>query len=572
MSADSERERQSWSVALQKTRAGLPRQSVQNNMPESSHNKDANNQRQSAESATDLLGTLLPLLVRNSSDTLMVLGVDRRMRFVSPSVEKNLGYAPEELSGRNLFNFIHNEDLPDLERSYRSMLRTPQSETTLEYRFRHSDGHWVYLESVATNYADDERINGVVLNSRDVSERYEIQKELLRARYLAEDTFRVKTALLANISHEMRTPLTGILGFSSILEMDLPEGDARDMATKIHSSGARLLQTIEAILDLANLEAEKIDTAMERHDLVAEVYRAFRELEPLANQRQLRYRYLRPPKPLMVTFDRQFLNRVLYNIISNAFKYTEQGEITVKVSSSRRAGKQVGVIEVSDTGIGISVEFLPRVFDEFQQESTGHGRNYEGTGLGLTIAKKLVDKMGGTIKAKSKKGQGSTFRIELPVDIDTDSDPHLELDHEVEQAEGGAADSAESTPGSGQKRILVVDNDYDSLLIVKFYLSKLYKVDLAETGESALEMLQEMSYDMVIMDISLGPGIDGLSTLKIMRSISSLVRLPVLALTANAFAGDADFYIREGFSDFLLKPFKKNELMQVVGRLVENYS
>ena len=496
-------------------------------------------------------------LIQKGSDIVAVLGPDRKFKYVSPSVKKVLGYEEDELVDADAFSFIHDQDLPDVEQAFERVRHKPENDVIVEYRFQHKKRYWVYLESVGYDLTDDPDLGGVVINSRDISDRKRAEQQLIKARDLAEDINRVKTALLANMSHEMRTPLTGILGFASILESDLEDQEHRKMAGRIQSSGRRLLETIESILDLARLEADQVDIHPEEVNIIDEVSRAMDMHIRTAEHKGLSFEVNSEYNQLYIHIDRQLFNRVLYNLLSNAFKYTERGKVSVRVSvADEKHGKWLQV-DVEDTGVGIEKDFLPKAFDEFQQESTGFSRKFEGSGLGLTISRRLVDIMGGTITAVSEKNKGSTFTIRLPY---RDS---RELEKEVQKRVFADSDTDPERP-----RVLLVEDDFDSSEITSFYLSNQYDVSAVDTGEQALEILQRHPFELVIMDISLGSGMDGVDTLKAMQNNPVLAKVPVIALTAHALSGDEEYYLSRGFSGYLAKPFKKNELLQLVEQYI----
>ncbi|MDG5768129.1 response regulator [Balneolales bacterium ANBcel1] len=493
-------------------------------------------------------------LIQRSSDITTVLDENRRFVFLSPSVQKIMGYEPGELLGKDVFDFVHEEDKAHLLGVFNKLLKNPSDDLVVESRFRHKKGHWIFLESMGSNLVENPAIHGIVVNSRDVTDRKRVESELIRARDAAEEMNRVKTAMLANMSHEMRTPLTGVLGFASILESDLPAGDAREMATRIHTSGRRLLETIESILDLAKLESEKLDIQLEEVNIIDEVRRAMEAHNRFARQKGLDFEFRSDFDELYIEIDRQLFSRVMYNLFSNAFKYTDEGEISVQVSQFKKRNQKWVQIDVQDTGIGISQEFLPRVFDEFQQESTGLSRKFEGSGLGLTITRRLVEIMGGVIMANSKKGEGSIFTVQLPLKEDVQYAPSTPASEAVDRLR----------EPSDKPQVLVVEDDFDSSVIVKFYLGKEYQVKTVESGEKALEVMSSNHFHLIILDISLGAGMDGVATLKAIRANPHWADIPVVALTAHALGGDAEYYLKQGFTEYLAKPFKKLELLKVV--------
>ena len=237
--------------------------------------------------------------------------------------------------------------------------------------------------------------------------------DMKKAKEMAEEMNRLKSNFLANMSHEIRTPINGILGISQVIEMETTSDEIRNYVQLQQQSGRRLLNTITSILNLSRLEAEKDQLVLK----VVEVNQLLREntkpLEELARGKGLSFTTILEPDRLFCLADDTMLYQILNNIIGNAIKFTDKGGIKVKTEFNPST-KQI-LISVEDSGIGISAEFLPRIFNPFEQESTGRNRSHEGTGLGLSISKRYIELLGGEIKVKSKKGEGSVFEIILPI-------------------------------------------------------------------------------------------------------------------------------------------------------------
>ena len=243
----------------------------------------------------------------------------------------------------------------------------------------------------------------------DVTERHAYEQGLIAAKEQAEGLARMKSTFLANISHEVRTPLAGIIGFAEVLEEEV--GDAhREAATLIRQSGLRLLETLNSVLDLARLEANALELYRERLDVAAEVREAARLFRPAATRKGLALDAAVPPAPTHAFLDGPIFHRVLANLLSNALKFTEDGHVRVEVEA---AATDI-VVRVRDTGVGIAPGFLPHVFDEFRQESSGLTRSHQGSGLGLAITKRLVELLRGRIEVESTKGEGTTFTVRFP--------------------------------------------------------------------------------------------------------------------------------------------------------------
>lgn len=376
-------------------------------------------------------------LIQNSSDVIFQIDATGKIIFVSPSISRLLGFNHKELTGKHISEIVVAEDLPIVA----SMLRNngfihalPDTDSALineltdsetpvfrsEVRLRHHENGFVYTDILSSKIDIDELPVSIVFTARDISERKRFETELMQAKIKAEEMNRLKSVFLSNISHELRTPLTGILGFASILESEL-DGDYLDMAQSISKSGQRLLETMEAVIDLALMEANKIDVDPTPLVVSEVVQQVVRMLTGVAFEKNLRIKVIARSEPPQVTTDRRLLSQILYNLISNAIKFTDKGGITVSVEQSiEQFDKErfiFALIHVKDTGIGISEAFLPYIFDEFRQESTGNTRKYEGTGLGLSIVKRMINLLNGEITVQSTVGQGSVFTVKIPVEL-----------------------------------------------------------------------------------------------------------------------------------------------------------
>ena len=254
----------------------------------------------------------------------------------------------------------------------------------------------------------------VLVSCRDISVQKEAEAVLVAAKDEAESIARQKTRFLTSIGHEIRTPLTGILGFGSVLAEET-EGELREMAGLIERSGYRLLETINGMLDLARLEADAVVIKPEPVDVVHEVKEAVALLRPIAEAKNLALEAEYDQPTIAAHLDVSVLHRILNNIVGNAIKFTEKGGVTVNVYSQHDRVR----LDVRDTGVGIEPSFLPHVFDEFKREASGVARNQDSTGLGLAITKSLVEKMQGEISLQSEKGKGTTFTVVLPRDLST---------------------------------------------------------------------------------------------------------------------------------------------------------
>jgi signal transduction histidine kinase len=279
-------------------------------------------------------------------------------------------------------------------------------EEEMQINNRIVNASWIQMQVVPVE-------DGVAVIVRDISKSKEFEKELIQAKNYAEEMARLKTSLLENMSHEVRTPITAILGFAQILYEEV-DGDHREFVELIVQGGERLRDTLTSVLDLARLEAggfaiNRVD--LDVVDLSRSVVRLFKSL---AQQKGL-YLEMKASQPvIMASLDRGAMERILTNFTSNAIKFTSEGGVTINIESD---AKQLR-IQIQDTGIGISEEFMPHLFEEFKQESQGLDRSHEGTGLGLSITKRLSELMNGHIEVESQKGVGTTFTVVLPRGVD----------------------------------------------------------------------------------------------------------------------------------------------------------
>lgn len=278
---------------------------------------------------------------------------------------------------------------------------------------------WSRIRGEARRRGDGaERISGTL---QDITEKRERQQELVEAKEEAERMNRLKSAFLANVSHEIRTPLTSIIGFAGVIEektedlrghLESPDlGDLCQFAGLIEASGRRLLETLDAVLNLSKLEAGEMDLSIGPIDVAAAVKDAASELRPRAKEENVRLQVTTSSEPLWARADESGLKIVLRSLISNAIKYTEEGG-EVRVRS--RAGEDAVVLEVEDTGIGMDPEQVSELFEPFRQASEGTSREYEGAGLGLAVTQRAIEKMGGSIEVETEKGKGSRFTVRLP--------------------------------------------------------------------------------------------------------------------------------------------------------------
>lgn len=335
---------------------------------------------------------------------------DGHFEYVNPRFCEISGYSYDELiDARGLEEVIHPDDYQALEEDLRRRQDGEES-GDLHHRFRlvtkDEEIRHVEVFGSPVSYLGKTAIFGTLL---DVTERKEQEEELIAAKEEAEEMHRLKSAFLANMSHEIRTPLTSILGFSEILADEVPE-EGEEFVGLIRQSGERLYETLNSVLDLSELEAGAMTASNGAIDVSDRVETTVDMLLPQALQKDIQLKARTPEDEVEAYLDGASIDRIVTNLVHNAIKFTEEGSVTVGVEET----EWEVVLSVEDTGVGMSEEFLPNLFEAFHQESTGLTRSYKGAGLGLTITQRLVDLLDGEIDVTSEKGEGTTFTVRLP--------------------------------------------------------------------------------------------------------------------------------------------------------------
>ena len=354
-------------------------------------------------------------LIVNATDLITILTADGTILYESPPIERMLGYHGNELVGRNAFDLVHPEDRAATRAAFDRALADPALEPMVEFRCRHKDGSWRWLEATGTNLLADDDVGGFVVNSRDITDRKRANEELRTVLEEAQAANRAKGLFLDMMSHELRTPLQAVLGYSESL-LGSPEAsltaEQREDIGYIHKGGGRMIALINQLLDLSRMEAGRLDLATDPVDLVQVIEQVRQDVAPQAAAKALAVQVDLPPFLPEVIGDAERLRQILLNLVGNAVKFTIEGGVHITATVTSTGGVEVAV---SDTGIGISREMMPLIFEEFRQVDGNLTRRQGGAGLGLAIARKLAEQMGGNITVSSEPHVGSTFRLHLPV-------------------------------------------------------------------------------------------------------------------------------------------------------------
>jgi len=389
-------------------------------------------------------------------------------------------------------------------------------------------------------------------------------EELILAKEKAEEMNKLKSYFFANMSHELRTPFVGILGFAEILKENLKSTPDEEFADQILKSSKRLTDTLNKILNLTRIEFDKVVVKPQETDIT----KLLKDLEVFysssAKLKDTEIITSLPEDELRTITDPKLLEDILNNLISNAVKFTEDGTITLSAEQIIADKKPFIEIVVADTGIGIPEEKQQLVWQEFRQASEGLNRSFEGTGLGLSITKKYIALLGGEISLSSKENEGTTFTIKLPLQkadtvmLNSSSDSTAIVDNTIRVI----------TPNT-KPRILYVEDDLVALKFINLALKSRYDVETAFKAKDALELVAVKQYDLLMLDINLGIGMDGLQLLQEIRKIDYYKNIPVIAVTAYAADSDKKEFLTKGFDKYISKPFTQAELHNLLESILQ---
>ncbi|WP_298956370.1 ATP-binding protein [uncultured Methylobacterium sp.] len=489
------------------------------------------------------------LLAENTSELIVLADEDGRCAYVSPAVERLLGYGPEAFAAAPL-RLVHPDDRPALRAVRR--LGPEVSQVTVVCRARRRRGGLVWLEGVVRRVPAAPGGPTLLATFRDVSERQRQARDLEEARIAAERASQAKTDFLAAMSHEIRTPLNGVLGYADLL-LDDPglAAHQRRYAERIGSAGAALLTVVDDILDVSRIEAGAIDLAPAPFSPEGLVDNAVSIVRGMAERKGLALEVsLDPRLPAFATGDADRLRQILLNLLNNAVKFTRAGRVSLRVFPDPDGPPDALRFCVEDTGIGIDPAQHDRLFQRFGQLDPSIRREFGGSGLGLAICRSLVLMMGGEIGVESRLGEGARFWFSLPL-------PPAE-------APVPARDAPGRVPAPPARILLVEDVAINRDLARLVLEAEGHAVDVAEDGAGAVRMVQARAYDLVLMDVQM-PGMDGITATEIIRALPGPERaVPIVAMTANVLPAQVEAFRAAGMDGHVGKPFKRHELAAAI--------
>jgi PAS domain S-box-containing protein len=492
---------------------------------------------------------------------------DGSLLYANPAYCRWFGMELQEILGRSFLDFLPCGDQMKI-RETLSALSPERPSFIMEEQVCGPDGTLKWQRWINRGFFDPSgKLQFLQAVGEDITERKTAEEEIRAARDEAERASAAKSDFVANISHEIRTPMNGVLGMSELLLETALDPSQRSLAGMIHESAEHLLAVLNDLLDFSKIASGTFNLTPSPFPLQKTLEDTVAAFLPQAAEKGLFLSMETDPElPPILLGDPIRIRQVLTNLLGNAVKFTETGSVSLSVQViEKKSGRATLRFSVTDTGIGISGEFLGELFTPFRQGESFRNRKYGGTGLGLAISSRLVEMMGSRMSVDSVPGKGSTFSFELSLETGNSA------------GESGPAGNCSSVPavekhtGGKEHAILVADDNRVNRELVRLLLEKGgYLPETASNGKEAVEMLSRKRYDLVLMDIQM-PEMDGYEATNVIRDPGSPVldhHVPVVALTAHAVKGFAEECIKRGMNDYLPKPFSSKDLMGLLSKWI----
>lgn len=480
------------------------------------------------------------------------------IRYANQSFCDVSGFELDEVIGKNPSElFLYGENnIRFLQDQIELRKKGVSSVYQLSVRNKRGEIRW-WAISGAPSYDDQGNLLGSIGIHLDITDQKKLEDELKLEKSKALEASKAKEVFLANMSHEIRTPLNGIIGFLRELKRSRLSENQQEFVENSYNASQHLLSIINNILDISKIESGEMSLENKSFSLKDSIQKVISILKPKADEKKLQLiTHFSSDIFYVLKGDSLRLEQVLYNIIGNSLKFTNEGQIYVESKVLKSSLNQQTIsISITDTGIGMSEEYVRDIFKKFNQEDSSISRKYGGTGLGMSITRELIHLMEGEINVKSEKNAGTCIEITLLLDRGNEED----LEKNDWQNEHLSI--------AGTRVLLVEDNALNQLVAEKSLKHFKCSIAKAENGKIALEMLRREKFDIILMDMQM-PEMDGIEATKILRK-ELAIKTPVIALTANAFKTEIDHCINAGMNDYITKPFNEENLLNTIYKYVK---
>ena len=501
---------------------------------------------------------IFQMATEQSPASIAIINLDGKIEYVNAVYSKMTGYTLTEAIGKS-FKVLGLGLKKDLEYKELLAILLQGSEWKGEYLNTRKNGE-LYWESTFISAIKNKAgtIAHLLAVQQDITERKAYELNLMQAKEKAEEINRLKSNFLANMSHELRTPLTGMLSFSELLSEEL-EGRQKEYVTMINKSSQRLLRTLNTLLNYSVIESEKLECNKNQFSILGLIKEEIQLFEASAKQNKLYLNFEANCPDFQMVSDEKLCKEILDNLLQNAIRFTHSGGISVKLDKA----EDTIVIKVIDTGIGIPKDKLDIIWEEFRQVSEGKGRNFDGTGLGLTIVKKYVEVLEGAINIESELGKGSTFTVKIPLSKEIEINPIAEKNEITNQI------VIQENKAVNKFKILLVEDDSLNSFAIERMLIKNYEIKTVDNAADAIKACLTAKYDAILMDINLKSGKSGVEATKEIRTNKNYKNTPIIAMTAYALSEDKKEFIESGCSHYISKPFTKDSILHLLSTIFD---
>ncbi len=512
---------------------------------------------------------LLEASFASSHDSIIIFDAQGIILDYNKQAEQDFGFKREEVLGKDMADYIVPDRYKALHYSMLARITRPDNDQQDTFRteieVKRSNGE-EYLSELSFSRSRNESGDIFVAYMRNISETKAAEQALIDAKQAAEEANIAKTAFLANMSHEIRTPMNGVLGLLDVLRRTELTKEQIEYTDIISRSGHTLLKILSDILDLSKIESGKLQVHAEPCDLKKIIRNSVDLFSASANEKGLTLNSSYDANlPSHFTIDANRIQQIISNLIGNAVKFTPHGSINIEVRGQAKNDHTEIQIIVKDTGIGIEEEKLDLIFDAFTQAENSTTREYGGTGLGLSISRQLAEAMGGTLTVTSKLGTGTTFNLTLPL---RQSKKEKQMEVKPNRLKARIRPSAKRKSANPEwLNFLIAEDDEINRMVITAYLEHpKINLSIAKTGLEAVQLCRKQQFDMIFMDISM-PVMSGIDATHMIRNEEvKMGRLPtpIICTTAHAMESDRENFLSAGMDDYISKPLRKNELLQIV--------